>query len=220
MSGGGPSSASRRMIRAISSGSRSGLTWLKIRTAREPAGCFARVRLTRKSRSTVLRALGVLAGIIDVAVDDNRIATNPARNLRTLPQRTGSTWRNRPRAGMYRRTPFRRSPLGTATPFRRSWPRRRPRFGSGSGQTPSISLPPPGWLSPGIGSHSPRSGSRSAPSTSPPSKRSLLPPPLPDAHTAAGNASRQGLPRCAVNCGRVSLWRPGSSGPSEAFWRN
>ena len=42
---------------------------------------------TRRSRSTVLRALGVLAGVIDVAVDDNRIAVNPARNLRTLPQR-------------------------------------------------------------------------------------------------------------------------------------
>ena len=42
---------------------------------------------TRKSRTVVLRALGVLAGVIDVAVDDNRIASNPARNLRTLPQR-------------------------------------------------------------------------------------------------------------------------------------
>ncbi|MDT0181461.1 site-specific integrase [Microbacterium sp. ARD31] len=42
---------------------------------------------TRRSRSVVMRALGVLAGIIDVAVDDNRIAVNPARNLRTLPQR-------------------------------------------------------------------------------------------------------------------------------------
>lgn len=42
---------------------------------------------TRRSRSVVMRALGVLAGIIDVAVDDNRIATNPARNLRTLPKR-------------------------------------------------------------------------------------------------------------------------------------
>ena len=42
---------------------------------------------TRRSRTVVLRALGVLAGIIDLAVDDHRIATNPARNLRTLPQR-------------------------------------------------------------------------------------------------------------------------------------
>lgn len=40
-----------------------------------------------RSRTVVLRALGVLAGIIDVAVDDNRIAVNPARNLRTLPKR-------------------------------------------------------------------------------------------------------------------------------------
>ncbi|MCC4907764.1 site-specific integrase [Microbacterium sp. cx-59] len=43
---------------------------------------------TRKSRSVVMRALGVLAGVIDMAVDDQRIATNPARNLRTLPQRS------------------------------------------------------------------------------------------------------------------------------------
>ncbi|KQZ84126.1 integrase [Microbacterium sp. Root166] len=42
---------------------------------------------TRKSRSVVMRALGVLAGIIDMAVDDQRIATNPARGLRTLPKR-------------------------------------------------------------------------------------------------------------------------------------
>lgn len=43
---------------------------------------------TRKSRSVVMRALGVLAGVIDMAVDDERIASNPARNLRTLPQRS------------------------------------------------------------------------------------------------------------------------------------
>ena len=43
---------------------------------------------TRKSRSVVMRALGVLAGVIEMAVDDQRIATNPARNLRTLPQRS------------------------------------------------------------------------------------------------------------------------------------
>jgi len=39
----------------------------------------------------VLRALGVLAGILDVAVDDRRLGSNPARNvrkLRNLPRRT------------------------------------------------------------------------------------------------------------------------------------
>lgn len=34
-----------------------------------------------------MRALGVLAGVIDLAVDDNRIVANPARSLRTLPRR-------------------------------------------------------------------------------------------------------------------------------------
>lgn len=43
---------------------------------------------TRESRSVIMRALGVLAVVIDMAVDDQRIATNPARNLRTLPQRS------------------------------------------------------------------------------------------------------------------------------------
>lgn len=40
-----------------------------------------------RSRTVVLRALGVLAGIIDTAVDDHRLESNPARNLRSLPQR-------------------------------------------------------------------------------------------------------------------------------------
>ncbi|EPD85150.1 hypothetical protein HMPREF1529_01765 [Microbacterium sp. oral taxon 186 str. F0373] len=39
---------------------------------------------TRKSSTVVIRALGVLAGILDVAIDDRRLARNPARNIRTL----------------------------------------------------------------------------------------------------------------------------------------
>lgn len=35
----------------------------------------------------VIRALGVLAGILDVAIDDRRLASNPARHARNLPQR-------------------------------------------------------------------------------------------------------------------------------------
>ncbi|GAA2073690.1 N-terminal phage integrase SAM-like domain-containing protein [Microbacterium hatanonis] len=43
--------------------------------------------LTRdKSRTVVLRALGVLAGILGVAIDDRRLANNPARHLRNLPR--------------------------------------------------------------------------------------------------------------------------------------
>lgn len=49
---------------------------------------------SRRSRTVVLRALGVLAGIIDAAVDDHRLESNPARNLRSLPQR--STPKRRP----------------------------------------------------------------------------------------------------------------------------
>ncbi len=42
---------------------------------------------TQKSSTVVLRALGVLAGILDVAIDDRRLANNPARHIRNLPQR-------------------------------------------------------------------------------------------------------------------------------------
>lgn len=42
---------------------------------------------SRRSRAVVLRALGVLAGILDVAVDDHRLRSNPARNVRNLPRR-------------------------------------------------------------------------------------------------------------------------------------
>lgn len=42
---------------------------------------------SRRSRTTVVRSLGVLAGILDVAVDDRRLRTNPARHVRNLPQR-------------------------------------------------------------------------------------------------------------------------------------
>lgn len=49
---------------------------------------------TERSRTVVLRALGVLAGIIDVAVDDHRLESNPARNVRGLPQRAAA--RHRP----------------------------------------------------------------------------------------------------------------------------
>lgn len=41
---------------------------------------------TAKSRTVVLRALGVLAGILDVAIDDRRLANNPARHIRNLPR--------------------------------------------------------------------------------------------------------------------------------------
>ncbi len=41
---------------------------------------------SQKSRTVVLRALGVLAGILDVAIDDRRLAGNPARNVRSLPR--------------------------------------------------------------------------------------------------------------------------------------
>ncbi|WP_255209221.1 N-terminal phage integrase SAM-like domain-containing protein [Microbacterium oleivorans] len=40
---------------------------------------------TQKSRTVVLRALGVLAGILDVAIDDRRLANNPARHIRNPP---------------------------------------------------------------------------------------------------------------------------------------
>jgi len=40
---------------------------------------------TQKSRTVVLRALGVLAGILDVAIDDRRLMNNPARHIRNLP---------------------------------------------------------------------------------------------------------------------------------------
>src|SRR6478752_10354109 len=42
---------------------------------------------TRKSRTVVIRSLGILAGILDVAVDDRRLANNPARQIRNLPRR-------------------------------------------------------------------------------------------------------------------------------------
>ncbi|MDN3495009.1 site-specific integrase [Planococcus sp. APC 4015] len=42
---------------------------------------------SRRSRSVVVRSLGVLAGILDVAVDDQRLVSNPARGVRNIPQR-------------------------------------------------------------------------------------------------------------------------------------
>ncbi len=42
---------------------------------------------TPRSRTVVLRALGVLAGILDVAIDDRRLASNPARHIRSLPRK-------------------------------------------------------------------------------------------------------------------------------------
>lgn len=42
---------------------------------------------TERSSTVVIRALGVLAGILDVAIDDRRLATNPARQIRDLPRR-------------------------------------------------------------------------------------------------------------------------------------
>lgn len=41
---------------------------------------------TRRSRSVVIRALGILAGMLDVAIDDRRLANNPARHVRNLPR--------------------------------------------------------------------------------------------------------------------------------------
>jgi len=41
---------------------------------------------TQKSSTVVKRALGVLAGILDVAIDDRRLASNPARHIRNLPR--------------------------------------------------------------------------------------------------------------------------------------
>lgn len=41
---------------------------------------------TQRSRTVVLRALGVLAGILDVAIDDRRLTNNPARHIRNLPR--------------------------------------------------------------------------------------------------------------------------------------
>lgn len=43
---------------------------------------------TGRSASVVLRAYGVLAGILDMAVKDRRILTNPVRLVDTLPRRT------------------------------------------------------------------------------------------------------------------------------------
>ena len=40
-----------------------------------------------KSATVVLRALGVLAGIIDMAIDDGRLKKNPARGLKNLPRK-------------------------------------------------------------------------------------------------------------------------------------
>jgi integrase len=42
---------------------------------------------TRRSSTVVIRALGVLAATLDVAVDDRRLATNPARHIRSLPRK-------------------------------------------------------------------------------------------------------------------------------------
>ena len=42
---------------------------------------------TQKSRPVVIRAMGVLAGILDVAIDDRRLASDPARHVRNLPRR-------------------------------------------------------------------------------------------------------------------------------------
>ncbi|MGM7668379.1 tyrosine-type recombinase/integrase [Microbacterium sp. A93] len=44
---------------------------------------------TTRSPSVVIRALGVLAGVLDMAIDDRRISRNPARGLRNLPRRSG-----------------------------------------------------------------------------------------------------------------------------------
>lgn len=42
---------------------------------------------TRKSSTVVIRALGVLAGILDVAIDDRRLASNSACSIRNMPRK-------------------------------------------------------------------------------------------------------------------------------------
>jgi integrase len=41
---------------------------------------------SRKSRTVVLRSLGILVGILEVAIHDRRLTSNPARNVRSLPR--------------------------------------------------------------------------------------------------------------------------------------
>lgn len=43
--------------------------------------------LDAESRTVVLRSLGILAGILDGAIDDRRLASNPARHVRSLPRK-------------------------------------------------------------------------------------------------------------------------------------
>lgn len=50
-------------------------------------------RPSGRSASVVLRALGVLAGILDMAVDDRRITRNPARGLKNLPRKSNKAGR-------------------------------------------------------------------------------------------------------------------------------
>lgn len=41
---------------------------------------------TRRSHAVVIRSLGILAGMLDVAIDDRRLMNNPARRVRNLPR--------------------------------------------------------------------------------------------------------------------------------------
>ncbi|KAB1867301.1 tyrosine-type recombinase/integrase [Microbacterium algeriense] len=56
-------------------------TWVTELTQDKPDGTKGR------SATVALRALGVLAGVLDVAVDDRRIARNPARGMKNLPRK-------------------------------------------------------------------------------------------------------------------------------------
>ncbi|PRB01795.1 site-specific integrase [Microbacterium sp. MYb72] len=56
-------------------------TWVTELTQEKPDGTKGR------SATVALRALGVLAGVLDVAVDDRRIARNPARGMKNLPRK-------------------------------------------------------------------------------------------------------------------------------------
>lgn len=60
-------------------------TWVTCLTVGNPQ---ATPPVKGRSASVVIRAYGVLAGILDMAVKDRRITNNPARGVDTLPRRT------------------------------------------------------------------------------------------------------------------------------------
>lgn len=56
-------------------------------TDRSPRRRVSRLEARPKSATTVLRAYGILASLLDVAVRDRRISSNPARGLDNLPRK-------------------------------------------------------------------------------------------------------------------------------------